>query len=209
MIIAVTAAGIARADQPVTASPTSSASNVNVVNTPTVNVGNTPAVTIAGTPNVNISGSSALLPVQDVISTAARNVNLDTNSTTLGFTSIAAANSGTLTGLGGAAYSVPAGQTLVITEIEISPASPGAGINHVVLVTSPNAGGVGVPVLLRDYKVSNGNSSEFPYRTGIAVSGGSTGVRLLVANGVPFSSADNTPSAGPVYVFVNGYLTSN
>jgi len=209
VIIAVTAASIAKAEQPNTTSPTSSTSNVNVVNTPTVNVGNTPTVNLAGTPNVNIAGSSALLPVQDVTSTAARNANLDTNSTALGLTSIAVGASGALTGLGGAAYSVPAGQTLVITEMEISPASPGSGVNHVVLVSFPNAGGVGVPVLLRDYKVSNGTSSQFSYHTGIAVSGGSTGVHFLVANGLPLSSADNTPSAGPVYVFVNGYITTN
>jgi hypothetical protein len=101
---------------------------------------------------------------------------------------------------------VPAGQTLLITDIDISPAAPGAGINHVELLAAPNTGAA--PILLRDFKVTNGNTSLFTYHTGIAVSGGSIGTRILVVNGGQ-NLADPTPSAGAVYVSVNGYLTTN
>ena len=47
------------------AAPTTSTTNVNVVNTPTVNVGSLPAVSLAGTPTVNIGGTSGPLSVKD------------------------------------------------------------------------------------------------------------------------------------------------
>jgi len=196
--------------------------NVNVVNTPTVNVGTMPnliigtlpAVSLSGTPNVNIAGSSALLPVQDLTSTAARNVNLVTNTTFgggLALLYVAPQGTATMNTANGAPYTVPAGQTPVITDITITQVNPGAGINHIVLGSSAFGA---APATLEDFKVSNGSSSPISYHTGIAVRGGSTGgVRLLVGNGIVGPTyplfTDGTPSAGGVYVFVNGYLTSN
>jgi len=200
--------------------PTPSTQNVNVVNTPTVNVGTLPAVSFSGTPsvnvgslppvsllgtpNVNIAGSSAILAVQNIASTASQNVNLfngGTNVPAQSFANLVTSNSV-------AAFSVPAGQTLMITDIDISPAAPGTGTNHVGILAEPNTGAA--EITLRDFKVSNATSSLFTYHTGIAVSGGSTGTRILVVNGVAGGGlADGTLSSGPVYVSVNGYLTTN
>jgi hypothetical protein len=170
---------------------TNSTQNVNVVNTPTVNVGTMPAVTIAA--------SSTVLPTKDASTYASQIVNLWTNLP------IAAGTTGGLY-TASSAYSVPAGQTLVITDIDISPVNPAAGINHVVLLSSATGGGA--PFALRDFKVTNGTSSHFAYHTGIVVNGGATGMHFIVVNG-SFDFSDPTPSTGPVSVAITGYLTNN
>lgn len=96
------------------------------------------------------------------------------------------------------AFTVPAGQTFVITSIDIRPFTPGPGINIIFLAQS-NSLGTQVRNPTDGYVVPNTNTTQLQFPTsGIAISSGST-LSLLSA----------FESAGGVAVTLHGYLTSN
>jgi hypothetical protein len=173
--------------------------NVNI-GTPTVNLGPGSTVGISGTPTVTIGGSSVALPTQDLSTFASANVSLQNRvPNTAGPLGLIDLSS---TGVSASCcFAVPAGQTLVVTSIDISPVTPGPGTNHIFLSGSLNGA---APAIFRSLTVSNANSTHLDYPTGIAF--GST-ERLFIQNGQAFLT--DPLSAGDVDIYLQGYLTSN
>ncbi len=173
------------------------------IGTPTVNLGAGNTVGINGTPTVTIGGSSVALPTKDLSTFASVNVSLQHRVNASGGVSGIGSDLFALssTGVFSPSFAVPAGQTLVVTSIDISPVTPGPGTNHITVIGS--LGGA-APVFFRSLIVSNAISTHLDYPSGIAF--GSTEVPLIF-NG---SAAITDPgSAGNVDIYLQGYLTSN
>jgi hypothetical protein len=87
-------------------------------------------------------------------------------------------------------YSVPAGQTLIVTSIDITPYAPGSGTNGVAIGNTM--------YVLESYVVTNSVTTTLSFPNGLVFPAGET----LIAVNAPNSS-------GAVFVTVRGYLTSN
>jgi len=166
MIVAlVTSSGVCFAQTSTkaqTSSPTASTQNVNVVNTPTVNVGTLPAVTVIGTPAVSAAQSGSWnvgitgIPGVQVTNTIAQAVPTLTAGpslvTHMGQLPSSHVNLVSISGTScsqwfriasdgqGSLFTIPAGDVLVITDVEFEDSSFAAGSYHVNL----DVGGSGV-----------------------------------------------------------------
>jgi hypothetical protein len=90
-------------------------------------------------------------------------------------------------------YVVPAGQTLIITSIDVTPSAPGSGINAVTISNSPPG------YQIETFVVTNSVTTMLQFPTGIVFPAGES----LVIGSPTFSGG------GFFTAFVRGYLTSN
>jgi len=124
---------------------------------------------------------------QSTPSQAAQLVNLEGNTSGPTFSSFASVSGGIVTVIGTPpAYSVPANQALVITDVDIQPTCSGP-IEIVIGIETPNMA----------WSVSGPNTSHFEYRSGTVFPEGST------------PHVAGSSSACPVDVRMHGYLTLN
>lgn len=93
-----------------------------------------------------------------------------------------------------APYTVPAGQTLIITSVDFFPNSAFSFSPAVALKNSANAAS-----LYGVWLAASGVSTQFLYPTGIAIQGGTT----------PAFNISQPTFSGVLNVLVHGYLTSN
>ena len=124
---------------------------------------------------------------QSAPSQAAQLVNLQGNSSGPTFSTFVSVSGGIITGIGTPpSYSVPANQSLVITDVDIQPNCSGP----IEIVIGPETESMA-------WSVSGPNTSHFEYRSGTVFPAGST---PHVAGSSP---------ACPVDVRMHGYLTTN
>lgn len=134
---------------------------------------------------LNTSANPAI--TQSVTSQAAQLVNLQGNTSGPTFSTFVSLSGAILTGIGPPpSYSVPATQSLVITDVDIQPSCSGP----VEIV-------IGNESEIMAWSVSGPNTTHFEYRSGTAFPPGST----------PHVSGSSP--ACPVDVRMHGYLTSN
>jgi hypothetical protein len=124
---------------------------------------------------------------QSAPSQAAQLVNLQGNSSGPTFSTFVSVSGGIITGIGTPpSYSVPANQSLVITDVDIQPNCSGP-IEIVIGLENESMA----------WSVSGPNTTHFEYRSGTVFPPGSTP-----------HVAGSSPSC-PVDVRMHGYLTSN
>jgi len=134
---------------------------------------------------LNTSANPAI--TQSAPSQAAQLVNLQGNTSGPSFSSFVSISGGILLGIGTPpSYSVPATQSLVITDVDIAPNCSGP----VEIV-------IGIDTESMAWSVSGPNTTHFDYRSGTVFPAGST----------PHVSG-SSPSC-PVDVRLHGYLTLN
>jgi hypothetical protein len=134
---------------------------------------------------LNTSANPAI--TQSAPSQAAQLVNLQGNTSGPTFSTFVFVSGGIITGIGTPpSYSVPATQSLVITDVDIQPNCSG----QVDIV-------IGNETESMDWSVSGPNTSHFEYRSGTVLPPGSTP-----------HVAGSSPSC-PVDVRMHGYLTTN
>lgn len=90
-------------------------------------------------------------------------------------------------------YVVPAGQSLIVTSIDVTPTAPGSGTNSVTISNSPPG------YQIETFVVTNSVTTMLQFPTGIVFPAGES----LVIGSPTFSSG------GSFTAFVRGYLTSN
>ncbi len=89
-------------------------------------------------------------------------------------------------------FTVPAGQSLIVTSIDITPGAPGSGTNGIsIWNTIPG-------YILESYVVTNSVTTTLQFSNGIVFPAGES---LIVGNAIS--------SSGYVNATVRGYLTSN
>lgn len=91
-------------------------------------------------------------------------------------------------------FTVPSGQVLVIRSVQIHPVSPGSGRLDVQLGQNI----AGTSRAREAWNVTNSEPTVFEYPSGLVIASGST---LIIKN--------NSGSAGPVHVAINGYLATD
>jgi hypothetical protein len=136
---------------------------------------------------VTVSNTGANpVPTADVHQSAAQSVTLSCTSTYTSCFSLSP------TGGTGAAYTVPTGQTLMVTDVEIS--TPGGG-GTAIFSIQPTLTGC-MPICGNQYwYVSNDGYTH----------------QFVMPSGIPFPAGDQLMPLGTVTVvaFLRGYLTSN